>query len=91
MKWWINFKDGIPAKEIYSSMLNLLRELESRNIFFTIERHCDEGVMIVASVPGQRWEIEFLEDGEVRIEKFISDGKIIDLAEFQGLLDRFSD
>jgi len=34
--------------------------------------------MIEVTVPGQRWEIEFLEDGTVDIEKFISDGKMYD-------------
>ena len=28
--------------------------------------------MIEVAVPGQRWEIEFMEDGTIDIEKFIS-------------------
>jgi len=33
--------------------------------------------MIEVAVPGQRCEIEFLEDGTIDIEKFISDNYIL--------------
>jgi hypothetical protein len=32
--------------------------------------------MITVAVPGERWEIEFLDDGSIEIERFISNGKI---------------
>ena len=47
--------------------------------------------MIEVTVPGQRWEIEFLEDGTVDIEKFISDGKMYDSNELDVLFTEFAD
>lgn len=34
--------------------------------------------LLLVSVPGERWEIEFLEDGQVEVEIFQSDGQILD-------------
>lgn len=42
----------------------------------TIAHHRDEAVMVSVAVPGERWEIEFLSDGSVEVEKFISKGNI---------------
>ncbi|MCM3629480.1 hypothetical protein M3194_19255 [Paenibacillus glycanilyticus] len=47
--------------------------------------------MVEVAVPGQRWEIEFMDDGTIEIEKFISDGEIYDAAELEVLLKGFSD
>ena len=30
--------------------------------------------MVTVAVPGERWEIEFFEDGHVEVEKFLSQG-----------------
>ena len=50
-----------------------------------------EAVMVEIAVPGQRWEVDFLEDGTVKIEKFISDGDIYNASEIERLLNQFSD
>lgn len=47
--------------------------------------------MVEVAVPGQRWEIEFMEDGTVEIEKFISDGDYYDEQELEVLLRDFAD
>jgi hypothetical protein len=47
--------------------------------------------MVEIVVPGQRWEVEFMEDGTIVIEKFISDGNIYDEEELNVLLDEYSD
>ncbi|MFT8322857.1 MAG: hypothetical protein ABF649_18470 [Bacillus sp. (in: firmicutes)] len=47
--------------------------------------------MVEVSVPGQRWEIEFMEDNTVEIEKFISNGDFYDGKELESLFKEFSD
>lgn len=47
--------------------------------------------MIEVAVPGQRWEIEIMEDGTMEIEKFISDGDMYDEKELDVLFRDFSD
>jgi len=33
-----------------------------------------EAVMVLLSVPGERWEIEFFLDGHIELERFVSQG-----------------
>lgn len=47
--------------------------------------------MVEVTVPGQRWEIEFMDNGSVEIEKFISDGAYHDDKELDALFRDFSD
>ncbi|HHY2677280.1 MULTISPECIES: hypothetical protein [Bacillus cereus group] len=47
--------------------------------------------MVEVAVPGQRWEIEILEDGTVDIEKFISDKDMYDVNEMETLFKEFID
>ncbi len=50
--------------------------------------------MIEACVPGQRWEIEFVDYGEevqIEIERFVSSGNIEDEAALDDLFAKFSD
>jgi hypothetical protein len=54
-------------------LLRLLHQLEQARIAYRLE-HVRDSIMITAAVPGERWEIEFLEYGEIEIERFISSG-----------------
>ena len=68
-----------------------LNKLEEKNIFYKLDKVRAEAVMVEVAVPGQRWEIEFLDDGTVVVEKFLSDGDIYDEAELDTLIRDFSD
>lgn len=68
-----------------------LNKLEEKNIFYKLNKVREEAVMVEVAVPGQRWEIEFLDDGTVVIEKFLSDGNIYEEAELDTLIRNFSD
>lgn len=69
----------------------LLNKLEKNSIFYKLNKVRNEAIMIEVAVPGQRWEIEFLEDGTVDIEKFISDKDMYDVNELETLFKEFSD
>jgi hypothetical protein len=47
--------------------------------------------MVEAHVPGERWEIEFFEDGEIEVEIFRSDGSLRGADALEDLFRRFSD
>jgi hypothetical protein len=47
--------------------------------------------MVVAHAPGQYWEIEFMQDGDVDIERYRSDGEIDDETILQELFELWSD
>ena len=71
-------------------LLNFLNELENRKIYYRLNKVRDS-IMVEIAVPGQRWEVEFFSDGNIEIEKFISDGEIYDKSELKNLLANFSD
>jgi hypothetical protein len=70
---------------------SLLNNLEANNIYYRLNKIRNESIMIEVAAPGQRWEIEFMEDGTIEIEKFISDKKMYDATELEVLLRDYSD
>ena len=70
---------------------NFLNVLEDNKIFYRLSKIRRESVMVEVAVPGQRWEVEFMDDGTVEIEKFFSEGTIHGSEELQVLIDNFSD
>lgn len=71
---------------------DFLNELEERKIFYKLDKVRSEAIMVEVVVPGQRWEVEFMDDGSVEIEKFISDGGVMyDESELKNLFKNFSD
>ncbi|GKU82966.1 hypothetical protein [Niallia sp. NCCP-28] len=72
-------------------LIHFLNKLEKKKIFYKLNKVRNEAIMVEIAVPGQRWEIEFIEDGTVEIEKFISDGDFYDVKEIENLFSNFSD
>ena len=60
----------------FDNLLRFLNNLQEAQLSYTLAHHRDEAVMIAVAVPGERWEIEFLDDGSVEVERFISNGEI---------------
>ncbi|UJF28468.1 hypothetical protein [Planococcus sp. 107-1] len=71
-----------------NEFLNLLEE---NQIYYKLNKVRAEAIMVEVAVPGERWEIEFSDEGTIEIEKFTSDGKIYSEAELDVLLRDFSD
>lgn len=69
----------------------ILNKLEENSVFYKLNKVRNEAIMVEVAVPGQRWEIEFLEDGTVDIEKFISDKDMYDVNELETLFKKFGD
>jgi hypothetical protein len=56
-------------------ILDFLDRLEAANIFYRLD-HVRDSIMILIAVPGERWEVEFFDDGGVDVEVFRSAGDI---------------
>jgi hypothetical protein len=69
---------------LVSQVLDFLVELDGRSVPFTLARHRRTALLVTATLPGQRWEVEFTDAGEVEVEVFRSDGAISDVS---GLAD----
>ncbi|KRE31596.1 hypothetical protein [Paenibacillus sp. Soil522] len=72
-------------------LITFLNKLEDNNIFYKLNKVRNEAIMVEVAIPGQRWEIEFLEDGTVEVEKFINDGDFYNVKELESLFKNFSD
>ena len=75
----------------FDKLDTFLGDLEQRGINYTLAHNRPEAVMVIATAPGERWEIEFFRDGSVEIEKFFSSGKIHGEKVLGELLSSYSD
>lgn len=56
-------------------LLRFLERLESDHIWYRLE-HVRASILVLLSIPGERWEVEFFPDGQIEVERFVSTGKI---------------
>lgn len=78
-------------KDVFGKLMTILDKLEQSKISYTLARYRDEALMVSVAVPGERWEIEFLLDGSIEIERFISDSEICGEAALDELFAQYSD
>jgi hypothetical protein len=65
--------------------MEFVRKLEVHRLYFSLSSSRKDGIMVTVSVPGEIWEIEFMADGTVDVERFKSDGTIGDRSTFPEL------
>jgi hypothetical protein len=76
--------------QVFNSLVAFLDKLEHQKISYTLAHNREEAMMVLVAIPGERWEIEFMSDGSVEIEKFISTGEISDAKSFDELFARYT-
>jgi hypothetical protein len=72
-------------------LLEFLERLKSAHIYYDLSDHTQGAIMIEVSVPGERWEIEFHQDGRIGVEKFLTSGGIRGADALGDLFSRFTD
>ena len=72
------------------SLISFLDKLEERKIYYRLNK-IRESILVEIAVPGQRWEVEFFAEGDVQVEKFLSNGNLQGKSELNVLFDNFSD
>ncbi|MCI0691701.1 hypothetical protein L0337_06785 [candidate division KSB1 bacterium] len=78
-------------KDVLSKLMAFLADLENGKIHCALSHQRDNAIMIAVVVPGERWEVEFCEDGSVEVERFISSGEIYGEGAIDELLAKYSD
>lgn len=66
----------VKTKPVVSNLIEFLERLAEQHIHYRLEHYRPESILVDIAVPGERWEVEFLENGEIEVERFISDGSI---------------
>ncbi|MCL2024415.1 MAG: hypothetical protein FWG78_01360 [Coriobacteriia bacterium] len=71
-----------------NDLIMFLNRLEEEKFYYRLTKIRDS-IMVIVSVPGQKWEIEFMPDGSIEIEKYCSNGEIFDEREIDVLFKEF--
>ena len=75
-----------------TELSKVLAQLRAAGLYYTLRDTREDAVVSVdVSVPGERWEVDFLTDGTVDIEVFRSDGTLYDGTKLEELFQRFAD
>ena len=53
---------------------------------FRLDRFRDS-IAVIVVVPGERWEVEFMDDGSIEVERFRRSGEVDDEKSFDELFD----
>jgi hypothetical protein len=72
-------------------LYTLLQQLERARIHYTLARVREDTVMVCATVPGRRYEIEVFADGTLEVEVFGGAGALAGEAAVDALLADYSD
>jgi len=75
----------------FQKLLDFLVRLDAAHLHYTLTHVRAETIAVEVVVPGERWEVEFMEHGGVEVERFTSDGTILDERALDQLLRNFSD
>ncbi|MFH5803994.1 hypothetical protein [Alienimonas sp. DA493] len=74
-----------------TDLRTFLADLRRARIHFRLRDSREDAVGVDVVVPGERWEVDFLDDGSVEVEVFRSDGRIADESALADLIARHGD
>jgi hypothetical protein len=60
------------ADEVFERLLNFLNRLDEAHILYALGHTRPDSVMVTVAVPGWHWEVEFIADGSVEVERYES-------------------
>jgi hypothetical protein len=78
-------------KDMFNQLMSFLDRLKKAHIAHRLHDSRDDGITVFIDVPGERWEVDFLDDGSIDVEIFKGEGKILKEAALEDLFKRFSD
>jgi hypothetical protein len=62
----------------FTRLLEFLERLDQAKIHYTMRHSREDAVMVVVYAPGEYWEVEFVADGDIDVERYRSNGHIDD-------------
>ena len=86
----VDLKREVNDMKNFKNLLEFLQNLENKGIYFKLN-HIRNSILVEIVIPGERWEVEFMINGDVEIEKFVSNGEIHDESLLNELFEKFSD
>ena len=77
--------------EPFRVLFDIIEQLETAKISYTVSKYRYDAVSILAHLPGERWEIDVMEDGDVDFERFVSNGEVVERSVLDECIQRFAD
>jgi hypothetical protein len=75
----------------FDRLLAFLRRLDEAKIHYTLANYRDDAISVEVYIPGEHWEVDFLDDGSVDVERFRSNGEIYDESMLEELFTLWSE
>ena len=72
-------------------LTDFLDRLDGTEIHYTLTSVREGAVVVGVTIPDERWEIEFMADGDIEIEIFRSDGEVHDFSVIEDLFERHAE
>ena len=72
-------------------LLDFLDALHTSGLAYSLSQRRPRMVMVTVDVPGERWEVEFGDLGEIEVERFVSAEGVEGTALLVDLFSRFAD
>ena len=70
------------------TLTSFLDRLDDADIHYALSSVREGAILVSVSIQDERWEVEFMADGEIEIEIFASDGEIHDESMLDELFER---
>ena len=80
----------VATQNTLGKALAFLDQLEAAKIWYRLD-HVRDSLLVMTALPGERWEVEFFEDGHVEVERFVSTGSIETESALDTLFARYAD
>lgn len=70
-----------------SRLTNFVDRLDTAQLHYTMTSVTEGAIRVGVTVPGEHWQIEFADDGDVEVEVFRSNGELFDLEKADELIE----
>ena len=74
--------------DAFATLLHFLDRLEAHGYCFGLAREQGHAVMVRVATPGERWEVQFRDNGSIDVEVFTSTGQVMVGPEARAVLER---
>ena len=81
----------MTKNDTFNDVITLLARLKAEKLDHRLTQIRDDSIAIEVNVPGEHWEIEFMADGTIDLERFRSQGVVDGREVLDKLIDEFSD
>lgn len=73
------------------TLIDFLYRLDEQKVRYTLSGDVRGSIMVCFAYPGERWEVNFYDDGQIRVEIFRSDGRMFDESKLTEFFEKWGE